>query len=94
VERCYELEPTLAWKDRSKIFTKSKEEVLAEGPRKVAAWVKLAERILKINKKEARMPDAQRKMIEQYFKWHPPDKWQDRRNQEKDQHHKQNLKPD
>jgi hypothetical protein len=72
VERCYELEPTLAWKDRSKLFTKSKEEVLAEDHRKVAAWVKLAERLLKINKKEARMPDTQREMIKQYFKWHPP----------------------
>jgi hypothetical protein len=94
VERCYELEPTLAWKDRSKLFTKSKEEVLAEDHRKVAAWVKLAERLLKINKKEARMPDTQREMIEQYFKWHPPDKRHGRRNREKEQHHKQNLKPD
>jgi hypothetical protein len=94
VERCYELESTLAWKDRSKIFTKRKEEVLAEDHQKVAAWVKIAERILKINKKEAHMPNAQREMIEQYFKWHPPDKRQGRHNQEKEQHHKQNLKPD
>jgi hypothetical protein len=94
VEKCYELETMLDWKDRTKVFRKTKEEVLAEEPCKIAAWVKLAERMIKINKSEKRKLKGQKKMMEQYFKWHPPDSCTGEYGKERSQHHKQNLKPD
>jgi hypothetical protein len=94
VEQCYELETTLDWEDRTKIFQHSKEEVLAQEPRKIAAWVKLAEQMIRINKVEKRKQTGQKNLMEQYFKWHPPDSHTGEYGKERDQHHKQNLKPD
>jgi hypothetical protein len=94
VERCFELETLLKWKDRSKVFQKSKEEILTAEPHKIAAWVKLAEQLIKINKHEKMKDKAQRGMMDTHFLWKPPEKRPGINSKERKQHHKQNLKPD
>jgi hypothetical protein len=94
VERCFEQETMLEWKDRSKVFQKSKEEILTDEPHKIAAWVKLAERLIKINKHKKRKDQAQRGMMDKHFQWKPPKNRAGTHSTERKQHHKQNLKPD
>jgi hypothetical protein len=60
--------------DRQKIFDKSKEELLQENPTTIKNWVKMAESLIQIARREKNKRAKGNAMMEQYFKWHPPDK--------------------
>jgi hypothetical protein len=74
IDRCYTFHDELMLQDRSKIFYKSKEELLQEDPRYITAWLRISERIIRIHRKEKKKTTKERTMMEQYFKWHPPER--------------------
>jgi hypothetical protein len=92
VQKCFDKQDQLNHDDRQKIFRKQQDELMEEDPRTIKTWVKLAERIIRTSKKEQRRQTGQREMMEQYFKWHPPEKGRHRKHSK--QRHKQDLKPD
>jgi hypothetical protein len=65
---------------------------MEDDPRTIKTWVKIAERIIRTSKKEHRRQKGQREMMEQYFKWHPPEKVRNKTRSK--QRHKQDLRPD
>jgi hypothetical protein len=81
--------------DCRKFFQKPKEEKLKEDPtRSIRSWIQMANQIIRTNKRKNKKFHGQRKMMDQYFKWNPPDPRKPRRVMELDQHRKQDLKPD
>jgi hypothetical protein len=74
IERCYTYRDHLTVQDRSKIFPKEKAELLKEDPRQIKIWLKMAERIIRVHKREVAKTSREKEMMEQYFKWHPPDR--------------------
>jgi hypothetical protein len=54
----------------------------------------MAEKIIKTNKHENKHLQGQQKMMDQYFKWNPPDQKKRPQVKETQQHRKQDLKPD
>jgi hypothetical protein len=95
VQRCYELRYVMPINDMLRLFQISEEERLKEDPQKLRAWIKLAERIIKTNKREQQDKRcSQRTMMDQYFKWHPPDQRGHHQTMEQKHHRKHDLKPD
>jgi hypothetical protein len=94
VEKCYDWKPFMPFDDQRRIYQKSKEELMSEELPKIQTWVRMAERIIRTNKKEAQRNHGQRKRFEQYFKWNPPDQSRRSTASEDKQHRKNDLKPD
>jgi hypothetical protein len=94
VRQCYAQQHIMPINDRQRLFQMPEDEKLSEDPRKLRAWIKLAERIIKTNKLENKKLQGQRTMMDQYFKWHPPDQRLRHHPVERQQHRKQDLKPD
>jgi hypothetical protein len=80
--------------DQRQIFQKSKEELLSEDLSHIQSWVRMAEQIIRTNKREFQQSSNQQKRIEQYFKWNPPDQRRRQHGIEQSQHRKNDLKPD
>jgi hypothetical protein len=74
ITRCYQHRDKLRLQDRIKIFTKEQDELLQEDPVSIKNWLKIAEKAICISKHEARAAQREKTMMEQYFKWHPPDR--------------------
>jgi hypothetical protein len=74
VSGCYQRMDMMKISDRDRVFTKTQAELLEENPQYIKAWVRLATRILRTCKKEQQQKKGQRTMMEQYFKWNPPEK--------------------
>jgi hypothetical protein len=91
---CYDWENKLPIDDRRRIFQTSKEEKLKEDPRNIKTWIRLANRIIQTNKHELKKEQGQRKLMENYFKWNPPDQRGRRSKPLRLQHRKNDLKPD
>jgi hypothetical protein len=72
VERLYEYRNHLNILDRNKLFTKEKSELIKDDPRQIKTWIQMAERIVKVHKWEVKRIHREKAMMEQYFKWHPP----------------------
>jgi hypothetical protein len=94
VNQCYEQRPYLPFDDQRRIFQKSKEELLSEDLPRIQTWVRMAEQIIRTNKREAQKSSKQRNRFEQYFKWNPPDQRRRQHEIEQSQHRKNDLKPD
>jgi hypothetical protein len=65
---------------------------MTEDPRFIKAWLKMARRIIQISKIES-AKQYQKKMMEKYFKWHPPTKTK-KKKASRVCHQEQDLKPD
>jgi hypothetical protein len=66
---------------------------MQEDPQKLKAWTRVAERIIKTSKREQKHTiTRQGKLMEQYFKLHPPER--KKRKASSKQRHKQDLHPD
>jgi hypothetical protein len=76
VARLYEYRNHLTILDRNRIFTKEKSELIIDDPRQIKTWIQMAERIIRVHKREVKRIHREKVMMEQYFKWHPPDKKQ------------------
>jgi hypothetical protein len=74
VARLYEYRNHLNILDRNKIFTKEKSELIIDEPRQIKTWIQMEERIIRVHKREVKRIHREKVMMEQYFKWHPPDK--------------------
>jgi hypothetical protein len=72
VERCFKYSERSPIADWTKLFYKEKDDLMMEDPRYIAAWLKLSERIINVNKKEQARQKRERTLMENYFKWHPP----------------------
>jgi hypothetical protein len=93
VSGCLKQKDQISIKDRNQVFTKTQEAIMEENPQYIKAWVRLATRIIRTCKKENQHRTSPRIMMEQYFKWNPPDKTKQRARKRK-QHLKQDLKPE
>jgi hypothetical protein len=71
VERCYRYRDHLKINDREKIFMRDKNQLMMEEPRFIKAWIKIAERIIKVTKSEKNKQSRERTMMETYFQWQP-----------------------
>jgi hypothetical protein len=93
VQAYYAFKQQLSISDRSKLFTKDYAELMEEDPRLIKAWTKLAGRIIRAHKREQKFKQGSSALMEQYFKWHPPE---GRRKsfQRQQKHPKHDLKPD
>jgi hypothetical protein len=67
---------------------------MKKDPRFIKAWLKLSERFIRTNKNEAKHHSQEKGMMEQYFKWHPPNKKSHKRRKLKTLHQKQDIHPD
>jgi hypothetical protein len=94
VNQCYECQYILPINDRQRIFQTSREDKLQEEPRNIKSWIRMANRIIQTNKQELKKEQGQRKLMENYFKWNPPDQRRHHNNTSRKQHRKHNLKPD
>jgi hypothetical protein len=74
ITRCYQHKDKLRIQDRVKIFTKEQDELLQEDSVLIKNWLRIAEKAIRISKQEARAVQREKSMMEQYFKWHPPDR--------------------
>jgi hypothetical protein len=52
----------------------TQDEIMAENPNYIKAWVRLATRIIRTCKKENKHRTGSRIMMEQYLKWNPQTK--------------------
>jgi hypothetical protein len=93
VSGCFKQKDLMGIEDRNRVFTMTQDELMAENPIYIKAWVRLATRIIRTCKKENKQRQGSRIMMEQYLKWNPPDKTKKRPRKAK-QHLKQDLKPD
>jgi hypothetical protein len=93
VTGCFKQKDLMGIADRNHVFTMTQDELMAENPNYIKAWVKLATRIIRTCKKENKQRLGSRIMMEQYLTWNPPDKTKKRLRKGK-QHLKQDLKPD
>jgi hypothetical protein len=94
VLHCYEQQYIMPIDDRQRLFQKSKEEKLNEDPRSIKTWLRMADKIIRTNKRENKQRTGQRRMMDQYFKWNPPDPRKPCNATDLKQHRKQDLKPD
>jgi hypothetical protein len=94
VNQCFERRQFLPFNDQRRLFQKSKADLLAEDLPHIQTWVRMAERIIRTNKRELQRPGKQQKRFEQYFKWNPPDQRRRQHEIEQSQHRKNDLKPD
>lgn len=94
VVKCYSMRGTLQLSDQLRLYQKEQEEMMLEDPFTIKAWVRTVERIIRTNKREATGNQQQKRMMDQYFKWHPPEKVTSRKPKSRTQHHKQDLRPD
>jgi hypothetical protein len=94
VRYCYEQQHIMPIDDRQRLFQKTEDEKLREDPRHIQTWIRMAEKIIRTNKRENKRMTGQKKMMEQYFKWNPPDLRTSRQHKEHHQHRKNDLKPD
>jgi hypothetical protein len=74
IHRCYRMKDMLRFQDRERLFTKNEEELLREDPTTVKNWLKIAEKMIRITRRETKARTREKNMMEQYFKWHPPDR--------------------
>jgi hypothetical protein len=74
IHRCYLMKEKINFQDRARIFAKEEEELLREDPTTIKNWLKIAEKMIRITKREAKASAREKNMMEQYFKWHPPDR--------------------
>jgi hypothetical protein len=74
INRCYMMKDKLQFRDREKVFTKEKDELLREDTMTIKNWLRLAEKMIRISKREEKTARRTKAMMEQYFKWHPPDR--------------------
>jgi hypothetical protein len=52
----------------------TEEELMKADVKHIKQWVRMAERIIVCtNKREIKKSQGQRKFMDQYFKWNPPD---------------------
>jgi hypothetical protein len=93
VQHCYDHKNQLSYTDQQKLFKLEHAEMMQEDPQKLKAWTRVAERIIKTSKREQKHTiTRQGKLMEQYFKWHPPERKE--RKASSKQRHKQDLHPD
>jgi hypothetical protein len=74
IHRCYMMKDKLQHQDRERIFDKGESELLREAPTTIMNWLKIAEKMIWISKRETKARQREKNMMEQYFKWHPPDR--------------------
>jgi hypothetical protein len=74
IKRCFDYKDKLKASDRQKIFDKSKEELMQEHPTTIRNWIKMVESVIQVDRREKNKRTKGNAMMEQYFKWHPPDK--------------------
>jgi hypothetical protein len=51
----------------------TEEELMKTDVKHIKQWVRMAARIIRTNKRENKKSQGQRKFMDQYFKWNPPD---------------------
>jgi hypothetical protein len=74
VRQYYEKSAQLDINDREKIFYKDAEDMLSEDNRYIRAWLKLAQRTFSAAKRERAKPSNERKLMETFFAWKPPER--------------------
>jgi hypothetical protein len=94
VDDCYRRKDQLTITGRNKVFTREQDEIMRENPQHIKAWIKFAERVLRLNKKENQGQTKQRNLMDKYFKWHPHEQGKKQTQKTKKQRHKQDLRPD
>jgi hypothetical protein len=67
----YEMRDLLEHGDREKIFYKDLDDMLNEDARYLKAWLKLAQRVFSMARKEQAKTRDERKMMDTYFNWRP-----------------------
>jgi ribonuclease HI/enamine deaminase RidA (YjgF/YER057c/UK114 family) len=72
VQKYFDMKELLNTADRDKIFHKDLEAMQQEDIRYIKTWLKLARQAFSVVKKEQAKPRTERKLMEQYFAWHPP----------------------
>jgi hypothetical protein len=93
VNQCYQHMDQLPIADRNWLFTKDKDNLMTDDPRFITAWLKLAERIIQINKWDQTCNRRETGVLmENYFKWQPPSNT--KRPCHTVKHQKNDLKPD
>jgi hypothetical protein len=92
VDRCFQKMDQMTTADRNRIFIKDKDELMKDDPRFIAAWLKSAERILRVNKREQSNHRRESSLMENYFQW--KSKTNGKQKQRKVSHQKNDLKPD
>jgi hypothetical protein len=92
VERCYQYANKLSHSDKQKLFHREQESLLVEDPRFIKAWLKLADRIIRVSKQESKRQYKERTFMENFFKWGPSSKPSQKRKNAP--HQKQDLCPD
>jgi hypothetical protein len=80
----------LKTEDRNRIFIKDKHELMKDNPQFIAAWLKLAERIIRVNKRD--QANHRQESHLNYFQWKPSTNATQK--QRKVCHQKNDLKPD
>jgi hypothetical protein len=74
IHRCYLMKEKLRLQDQERLFAKEEEDLLQEDPTTVKNWLTIAEKMIRITKRETKARTREKNMMEQYFKWHPPDR--------------------
>jgi hypothetical protein len=92
VDRCLQKMDQLTTEDRNRIFIKNKDDLMKDNPRFIAAWLKLAERIIRVNKRDQANHRQESHLMENYFQWKPSTNATQKRR--KVCHQKNDLKPD
>jgi hypothetical protein len=92
VNKCYEHKDKLQFHDRSKLFSKEKENLMNDDSKYIKSWLRLSERIIRVSKREESTQLFEKTMMEQYFTWKPAKK--PKQKQIRAQHRKCDLKPD
>jgi hypothetical protein len=94
VHKCYETYNSLQVTDRNLIFDRNIEDILREDKRHIAAWLRIAERIIKTVKRESTAPTTASKLMEKYFSWQKPQTTKRKKERKKPSQCKQDLRPD
>jgi hypothetical protein len=94
VIKCYDTYNNLPVTDRNLIFDRNIEDILREDKRHIAAWLRIAERIIKTVKRESKAPNKASTLMEQYFSWHQPHTKARKKERKKQSQWKQDLRPD
>jgi hypothetical protein len=93
VQRCYDYQNQLRTSDQQKLFKLEYNEMILEDPQKIQAWTRVVESIIRTSKREQKPSTSlQGQLMENYFKWQPPD-GKTKRVRSK-QRQKQDLHPD
>jgi hypothetical protein len=59
--------------DQDKVFYREADDLLKEDHRYIKSWLRLTERTLRIAKKETEKNSNSRQMMENFFRWKPPE---------------------